>query len=84
MVDSVEMIIFFAEFILSVEPRSFVSLRMTSEGLRMTTIADSPITTQSLMREGWVRENRKEDEKGRRTPETRLGEAIHHGRAPSL
>jgi iron complex transport system substrate-binding protein len=47
MVDSVEMIRFFAEFILSVEPRSFVSLRMTSEGLRMTTIADSPIATQS-------------------------------------
>ena len=45
------MIRFLAEFILSVEPRSFVSLRMTSEGLRMRTIADSPIATQSL-REG--------------------------------
>jgi hypothetical protein len=49
MVDSVEMIRSFAEFILSVEPRSFVSLRMTSEGLRMTAIADSPITTQSRL-----------------------------------
>jgi hypothetical protein len=48
MVDSVEMIRFFAEFILSVEPRSFVSLRMTSVGRRMTAIADSPVATQSL------------------------------------
>jgi hypothetical protein len=47
MVDSVEMIRFFAEFILSQKLRSFVSLRMTSEGLRMTTVTDSAIATQS-------------------------------------
>jgi len=47
MVDSVGMIRFFAEFILSVEPISFVSLRMTSEGLRMTTVTNTPIATQS-------------------------------------
>jgi hypothetical protein len=41
MVDSIEMIRFFAEFTLS-----------EAEGLRMTTVAISPITTQSPKEEG--------------------------------
>ena len=41
MVDSVEMIRFFAEFILS-----------KAEGLRMTTVTSSPIATQSPEGEG--------------------------------
>ena len=47
MVDSLEMIRFFAEFILGKGPRSFVSLRMTGEGIRMTRATGSLIATQS-------------------------------------
>jgi len=43
--------LFFTEFTPSQEPRSFVSLRMTREGLRMTSNVNSPIATHSPLGE---------------------------------